>query len=407
MPAYVVQRRSKPPRPIGRWIVLVIVAIALYFGFQKMNSRSPQQPTAQGLSSSASELDQGANSSSSELPKSQLGQGSVTQPDTAMGRVLADYLKMYHPDHSAILLVDGATNRILAWGETHSKQYSVDKAVNLVDVHKPIASLTKMITAAAAFEVKHLGANSEVPMKGSYHTLYKGQLVDQAGVPMMSVKEAFGRSANPAFGILGYRVGGAGLRNIAEELGFNRDIPGLIGRATLQIPDTGYRLAEVASGFFEGNQSSPLHMSAIVRAMLYRTPIQLPFNESLSPSLGLPTNRGEWHGKVLSPWTYEQLLPTFEETNIQGTATKNHHKYLKKIYRDRLLVGSKTGSLGNGSPESPRYEWYVGFAVDRKDPKKALIFTLLQVHEKIRSLPATALGTLLINQWADRNITPQ
>lgn len=398
MPAQIVKRPPPKKIPVGRWALLAAVGLGLILGYGYLQTPASASPNENVKKSSLPSPVQSA-------PVVASNQRVGTQPDTALGRVIRDYLKMYHPDHSAILLVDGATNRILAWGETHSKQYSDAKAQNLVDTHKPIASLTKMVTAAAAFEVRKLQANSQVPMKGAYHTLYKTQLVDVGG-PTVSVKEAFAHSANPAFGILGERVGGPGFRAVAAKLGFNQKLPGLAGQGVLNIPDTGYRLAEVASGFFEGNQTSPLHISGVMRALLYRTPIQLPFNEKLLPHLGLPTSRPVWTGQRLSNETYEQLLPTFEETNKKGTAAKSHNKYLKAIYKDRLIVGSKTGSLGNGSPESPRYEWYVGFAVDRKDPKKALIFTLLQVHEKIRSLPATALGTLLINQWADRHIQP-
>lgn len=399
MPAKIVKRDLKPKIPIGRWIVLGVVGLGLFMGYGHL-----QEPNKAAVNKAGNRQD--PNLAPPQVaPKSHFVSMAGGQPDTALGRVLRDYLKMYHPDQSAILLVDGATNRIMAWGETHNRVYDASKAQNLVDPTKPIASLTKMITAAAAFEIKKLQAGSQVPMKGAFHTLYKPQLIDEGG-PTVPIKNAFALSANPAFGILGYRVGGAGLRTVAAKLGFNQKLPGLSAPGVLNIPDTGYRLAEVASGFFEGNQTAPLHISAIVRSLLYRTPIQLPFNEALAVETGLPHVRQPWIGERLSNSTYEQLLPTFEATNELGTAAKSHHKYLKKIYQDRLLIGSKTGSLGNGSPESPRYEWYVGFAVDRKDPSNALIFTLLQIHEKIRSLPATALGTLLINQWADRHIQP-
>jgi peptidoglycan glycosyltransferase len=326
------------------------------------------------------------------------------QPDTALGRLLGSLMKQYRPDYGAWMLVDGSNNRILAWAERRDGKVHQDTVTLLNQAKFPVASLIKTITVAAAFESGRYNARSLVPDIGSRHTLYKNQLA--GGGKVMGLDLAYGTSANPALGWLGQRLGGPWLQQVAWNLGFNRPLPGQVGQGVFTPADTGYALAEKASGFHDDNLGSPVHMAALFRALFFRRPLSMPWAPEVAGS-GLLAKPALPIGGRLSDNTYRNLMPLFEASVQQGTATKNTRKYLRKDLKERLLIGGKTGSLGSGTP-TLRYEWYAGFAADRKDPSKSVIFVFMQAHDQIRSLPATAVATLVLNEWAKQKLnTPQ
>ena len=322
------------------------------------------------------------------------------QKDSLLGLRVDKILRQYRPYAAFYLMVDSRTNEIIAWGQRSDSAVQPEPTY-LSRATFPSASLYKIVTSVAALETSRFATNSTVPLIGRSTTLYSRQLKlsDNYKGPYITLEDAFARSCNPAMGIIGQHIGGRTLRKFATRLGFNRPFPGGAPQPSRSVPpDSGFGLAEVASGFTRENRVSPLHMAAIVRALVTEQSVQIPWSHSIpsqfAPREPITLDESEFH-----PDTYYGIRQLMLRTVTNGTARKHMRRTLTAVNRDALFIGGKTGSLDGDSPKG-RYDWFAGFAQSRKDPKLGVVLVVMQVHNRIRTLPSSGIAGLLINAWA-------
>lgn len=325
----------------------------------------------------------------------------LSQKSTLFSKKFDNLLRTYRPDYAMYLVVDAKTNEILAWGERKDGEIQ-SKPDFLIRSTFPAASLAKTITTAAALESRQYSIDTGIPMIGAGHTLYKNQLKPKEGrtYETVTLQDAYARSLNAPMGIVGYKVGAKALRNAAAKLGFNMAFPqGIPNKSNYAPPDTGYGLAEVASGFNEQTTLSPLLAAAQIRAILMKRPLEIPHANGLmpyAPEKTLALSVGKF-----SDNTYYGLRQAMLRTVTHGTGRKNisTRNMARKSY-DELIMGGKTGSL-DGSDPAGRYEWFAGFAQKKSNPDEAVVLVLMQVHKEIRSQPATQVAAVIFNYWAN------
>lgn len=323
------------------------------------------------------------------------------QRDTGLAHLMDTFLRRYRPKDALYLAVDPSTNEIIAWGERKEDAVQIEPDY-LSRATFPAASLAKTVTLAAAFESKRYSLHSEIPLIGSAHKLYRRQIQvpENYRGPLVPVHEAYAKSYNPPLAIIGMNVGAKRLREAAEKLGFNRDYPnGLPEKSLYAPPDTGYALAETACGFTQSVTLSPLQAAAMVRAVLQRRPLEIPWERNganghaprISEDLGL---------QKFSDNTYLGLREAMVATATVGTARKqiSTRNISRRVFSD-LEIGGKTGSLDGESPKG-RYDWFMGFAKSKSDPKKSIVLVVMQVHGEMRTQTSTQIAALLINYWA-------
>ncbi len=327
------------------------------------------------------------------------------QKDTSLAHQMDIMLRRYRPQNAFFLAVDARTNEILAWGER--KDSSVQTSPDyLTRATFPAASLAKTITIAAAMESRKYTLDSEIPLIGQAHTLYKFQLrvPDNYKGPTTTLEEAYAKSYNPPMALMGFSVGSARLKSAARKLGFNYSFPENIPQRSLYAPpDSGYGLAETSSGFTQKTTLSPLQAAAMVRAILMKKPLEIPW--SANRALGYaPMEPQPIPNTEFSRTTYNGLRQAMIETAIHGTARKNiSPRNIARRYLERLDIGGKTGSLDGDNPKG-RYDWFMGFAQEKDNPQNAIIIVIMQAHGEIRSQPATQVAGILVNYWAKQNI---
>ncbi|HLU70068.1 MAG TPA: penicillin-binding transpeptidase domain-containing protein, partial [Fibrobacteria bacterium] len=202
------------------------------------------------------------------------------------------YVNRYRPEGAVVVVCDLRTGQIRALVERDSNQTTSLPRLALGTTF-PAASLAKIVTAAAVLEEGIADPQDDLPLLGGAHTLYRAQLrVPAHGrYHTVTLREAFARSINPTFGILGLRAGAESLGEMAHRLGFVSAPPAhalagaseeplvdevdldmttdfLNAQARLTPPDSGgFALAEVASGFTTATTISPLHALRIARAV--------------------------------------------------------------------------------------------------------------------------------------------
>ncbi len=301
-------------------------------------------------------------------------------------------------------MVDGSSGQILAWGQQEDFKPSGLPSY-MPNSSFPAASLSKIITAAAALESRRYSNHTLIPSKGSSVTLYRSQLRIKKNYKgrKVSLERAFASSMNPPIGLVGLQIGGKAMRQISTRLGFNLDFPnGIPNRSIYEPPDSGFGVAEAASGFTTKITISPLLAAAIVRSILRGETPEIPW----SPVVGnryAPIKPVRLNSRPFSHNTYYGMRRMFEATISKGSArtpfrTKN---VFYRNNRKRLRVGGKTGTKDNGKF---RYEWFAGYAYDRKKPEKSIIVVCLHINELsgTRASAPSQAAALLLNHWAKK-----
>src|SRR5690606_1723447 len=198
-------------------------------------------------------------------------------PDEVLQTRMERWVNQYRPEGAVVIVSDLRTGQIRALVERDSGVTSSRPRLALGTTF-PAASLAKSVTAAAGLEGGAYRPQDDLPLLGGAHTLYKAQLrgPSHGRYHTVTLREAFARSINPSFGLLGLRLGPGPLRDMAGRLGFNQpSLPTGHGDfrdtlpppARLVPPDSGFGLAEVASGYTRATTISPLHALRIARAV--------------------------------------------------------------------------------------------------------------------------------------------
>lgn len=326
----------------------------------------------------------------------------LNQKDVYLAKKIDHLLRIYKPDHALFLIVDAQENEILAWGQRSEGTIHTSPTF-LSQSTFPAASLFKTVTLTAAFESKKYSLNSPIPLIGRAHTLYRFQIQPPTNYTgnTVELQDAYAKSYNSPMAIVGYDVGSSLLKSTAQKLGYNKQFEKNIPEVSkVNVPDTGYGIAEVSSGFTNNTTLSPLLAAAQIRALLKQKPIEIPTAENITPYA--PTTKKALPESIFSENTYYGMKQAMMRTISHGTAKKNlSSKFIARRYREQLDIGGKTGSLDGSNPEG-RYEWFAGFAESRLEPNKGIIIVIMQVHKEIRSQPATQVAGLLINYWAQQ-----
>jgi len=326
-------------------------------------------------------------------------------PDTSLQNKIERFLRRHRPEVAVVAVCDLYTGHLISHQERRSSAISA-KPDLLFGKNFPAASLFKIVTAAAAL-ANGIALSDSLVQRGAYHTLYKWQLREEEGIPLpkVTMKKAFANSMNPAFGILGIKLGSNSLSDFSALFGFNRrDLPVQLAPSLAPIPEGGYSLAEVSCGFTDVLTLSPLHALEIVRMIgAHGTHLPVFFTDSAlhcgrSQKIAIPQFSLEEHIRKLPRKLQMDLQEMMEYTVSRGTARKPIRKMLKKHHLDKLIMGGKTGSLDGEEPRG-RYDWYAGYVKLASDPSRGVAVVVMLVHQTYRSLRAASLAGLVIREW--------
>ncbi|NLB63771.1 MAG: hypothetical protein GX801_06650 [Fibrobacter sp.] len=135
-----------------------------------------------------------------------------------------------------------------------------------------------------------------------------------------------------------------------------------------------------------------------MRAFLTEQPETFPWSKHLSSDLA-PDKPYPLSAHKFSDNTHFGMRQLFLRTATHGTARKYVNKTVYNYNRRKLNIGGKTGSLDGLDPKG-RYDWFAGFAQSKEEPNKSVVIVVMQVHDNLRTLPATGVAGVMINHWA-------
>jgi len=318
------------------------------------------------------------------------------------------YLNSYRPDEAVLAVCDLHTGVIRTLLERDSA--GVHSRPRLAyEATFPAASLIKILTASAALEEEDFVPLDSLPLLGRNHTLYRYQLQPpkRAHYLKISLENAFARSVNPVFGGLGLRIGADALRKMGSALGFNQ--PQSLSDCSpsrLDIPDSGFALAQVACGYTKSTTISPLHALRIARGIGDDGRLE-PL--SFTPDLH---NIEDGHRVLTTTFVPEPFISGAALDNLRtlmaatvesGTAKKGFHRAFRSEAPTDLDLGGKTGTLDGEEPIG-HYEWFIGYAKHRENPDDGIAVAVMVINQR-RTVHASELAALLIREWAHPGIS--
>lgn len=333
--------------------------------------------------------------------------------DPTFQAYIKDELKKARVPYASFVAIEPSTGKVLAMAS-----YSYDKKLREQNLSLkatfPSASVFKVITAAAALEAGKLNKDSLIPVRGSYHTLYKNNLFKGGGLGesnseafrKISFSQALAKSVNSVFGKIGiFGVGSQGLRKMADQFAFGREIPFELNadESHAKVPEDAFGLAESASGFTRQNTISPLHGALIAAAVVNDGMMMEPnIIEELTTVDG---KRYVASPKVFSvpirKDTAEELKRMMHETVTVGTSQKVFRGMRRDAVLSQVFIGGKTGTLRGTNPVG-HYDWFVGFG-EHNDNKIA--FAALCIHGEYYGRKASMIARRALEKYF-RKIVP-
>ena len=312
-------------------------------------------------------------------------------------------LNHYKPDYAAIVLMDAKTGKILAMS---SFEKGNSKADNLsLRATFPAASIFKVITASAAVDKAGVSPEHRIGYNGGNYTLYKRNVLSDKvnrWTRFITLKEAFARSINTAFGRLSLEtLEPKDISNYAERFMFNQVIPSdfhvELSQATVPT-EKGFALTEVASGYNRFNTMSPVHGAMIAATIINDGKMIVPYIvDSLENSNSEKVYQAQVleRGQILRPESADKVRQMMEQTVLIGTSRKTFRKLVHDKKFKEVEMGGKTGHFSGMNPKG-RTDWFVGYATDQ-DQKIAV--AAITVNVKKWTVKSSALGEMMIRKY--------
>ncbi|MGD9232290.1 MAG: penicillin-binding transpeptidase domain-containing protein [Desulfobacterales bacterium] len=301
-----------------------------------------------------------------------------------------------------IVAMDPANGKILSMVSFNK----VDPSDNpCLDNRFPAASIFKIVTASAAIEKYGFSSNHVFTYNGMKHTLYKSQLKERKNrfTNRITFKDAFAQSVNPVFGKIGsLYLGKDTLEEYAKAFGFNRDINFeiIVDPSCVALSDKPYQWAEIASGFNNKTKISPLHGAMMASAIINQGRLLEPtIIDRIVNEKGRIIYKGKLvpMSQVMAPNASQTLNRLMENTIKSGTGRKAFRRYRRDKILSRLNIGGKTGSIDNKTHDA-RYDWFVGFAEEKKAGKK-IALSVIVAHEKYIGLRASYYARIAMKKY--------
>ena len=242
----------------------------------------------------------------------------------------------------------------------------------------PMASLFKIVTAAAALEQKKVSPETVFAFRGRLASENPRYWYVKPGNHNleMPLDMAMGKSVNPVFGRLASDVVGRdSMLSFAERFGFNQTLlPGTCLKASSSIfPQSDSELKLMGAGLCREVKISPLHAAAIMSAIANNGVMMFPaLAKEIRNAKGEPVyiQQGEPLRSLVKPETAAQLEKMLSKTVKNGTSRRFFHDRRGRALLSSLDIAAKTGSINGTDPEG-HYSWFAAFA-PMDDPQIAL-----------------------------------
>lgn len=295
-----------------------------------------------------------------------------------------DFMAAYQVPYGVFVAIEPASGRILAMTSYSSVDpgWSKNSYFNLY----PMASLFKIITAAAALESRKINPETVIEFRGnSYSENPRYWEVSPRGKNnRMDVTSAMGKSINPVYGRLACDIAGkASVMECANRFGFNQSLlPGTSAKqSTAGEPQSNHELMLMGAGLDHDVKISPLHAAVMMAAIANNGKMMAPgLTDRITDGKGASKElfAPQEIRSLVSPETATALTRMLSSTVTTGTSRRAFHDRRGRPLL-KVDVAAKTGSI-NGSDPRGHYSWFAAFAPVH-NPRIALVALVIN-HDK-------------------------
>lgn len=323
--------------------------------------------------------------------------------DKEMQKEAEKLLRAYKPDYAAIFVMDAVSGRVLAMT---SFQKDDPNAENWnLKANFPAASVFKVVTATAAVDKAGVSPQHKISFNGGNYTLYrKNVMSDKVNkwTRVITLKEAFARSINTAFGRLSLEtLHPIDINDYATRFMFNQEIPAdfPVGMGVAYVPpERSFELTEVASGFNKTNRMSPVQGAMIAAAVANEGKMVIPYLvEGITDDKGSNLYKAQVldNGHIMTAESAEQVRELMEETVTAGTSRKSFRKLVRNKKFKAIEMGGKTGHLTGENPRG-RVDWFVGYAMDESNK---IAVAAVSVNKEKWTVKSAELGQSMFKKY--------
>ena len=291
---------------------------------------------------------------------------------------MQSYLDSKQPPYALFIAIEPSTGRIIAINSA-----SNDPAWNIEATYRifPMASLFKMVTAAAALENARINPSTEMA--------YRGKAISEnpknwdphpkGASHQISMTEAMGRSVNPVYGKVASDLLGKGaLSATCSNFGFNRPllsgIPVQTSRA--DVPETVHGLRLMGSGLDHELKVSPLHAAAITAAFANNGVMMYPrLVDSITKDGKESQTAPRELVRIVQPAVADDLTRMLLTTVTTGTSGKAFRTQDGRRLIKAMKIAAKTGTI-NGDNPAGQHTWFAAYAPADK-PRIAVLALII------------------------------
>ncbi len=403
--------RGMKNKKINIWVVAglsVLAVIGYYATYKEETTKSPQIQNKIELSTLKNHVNY-------HLKESNLYESNSIDIDgekyslefsinDELDKFVKKRLRYYRPDMAAIVVLENKTGKILTAVGYDRKEKTFNDYLPFSGTH-PSASIFKIVTTAELFEDGEVSPDSEFKFRGKGTTLYKYQLKekkDARWVRHMSFQKAFAYSNNVVFGKAAIEnTTPFELKEMAERLGFNQELMEelSISKSTFIMPESGYNLAEIASGFNKDTQMSPVHCALLSSVVANDGALTYPrlVTKVIDNKSHIAWENEKHTKQVIKKEVSDELKELMRATINKGTARRKFRN-LKSRIKKNLDIGGKTGSITGGFPFGKR-DWFTSFAVPLESPNDGISVCVMNINFKKWYVKSARLAQEIIQYY--------
>jgi cell division protein FtsI/penicillin-binding protein 2 len=287
-------------------------------------------------------------------------------------RTALGVMSAHHLPEAAVVLMDAATGRLLAYASHVDKGPPRDLCV---EATAPSASVFKIVTAAALIEDAHLEPDTKQCYSGGESRINSVDLIEdpQRDRWCTTLAGAMGRSINTVFARLANEhLDPPQLEAMARRFGYGQGVPFdvPVQPSAIHMPTEPLEFARTAAGFWNSTLSpmQAVEMSAIVArgGEGVRPIIVDKVVSSGGAVLWSAPDEPDTH-RALARETADEIAVMMAQTIRDGTSFRAFHDPHGTAFLPGIEVAGKTGTLTDA--EAHRYyTWFTGFAPVRPIP---------------------------------------
>jgi peptidoglycan glycosyltransferase len=270
-----------------------------------------------------------------------------------------------------VIVLEPTSGRVLAYASTAPDRFPASEAY-------PAASLVKIITAAAALDVRPETAQLPCRFAGSPYRLTPRRLDPPSRGRTVSLRRALATSNNQCFAQLAVHAVGSGpLMEAISRFGWLSQPAPAHAAGTADPGEDRYDVGRLGCGL-AGCRITPLHAAQLAATLAHGELVAPRWIDRILDTEGreLPLPALPAPRRVISWELAAELRDMLVDTTTRGTARSAFRNRRGQPLLGPVQVAGKTGSLAGADPDG-RYEWFIGVA-PAEEPRIAVATLLVQ-----------------------------